>query len=780
MLNAVEAPQPPAPLQFWIAHTPSRQNRQFHKLTRHILRVSEMARDFAAPFGASDIAYFLGLLHDLGKFRPEFQNYLWECYLAEVNKSSPPTRGSAPHKQAGALAVKLLLNSEWGRVLSQPLYGHHGGMTSRDETTRKIIEKTNVAEAQALLRCASAVDGRLRPELPDLTPLKSLEHDLFSLEMYVRFIFSCLVDADGLDTEAHNDPEAARKRAQTPSPTLAALYDQLLVRQEADFLGKTGAVNEVRREVYDACLRAAELPPAVFELTVPTGGGKTRSSLAFALAHAVRHNLRRVIYAIPYTSIVDQTVGVFRDIFGSDAGIVLEHHSAIDVRKRLEDAKHSEDDDSADETERWRRLAVQNWDQAALIVTTTVQLFESLFSNRPGACRKLHRLAGSVIVLDEAQCLPLHLMEPIRSGLQTLAEHFGATIVFCTATQPDHDAATPHLQGLKAHPIIAAERCSHYFTVLKRVHFRFQHDAWSWEQVANQIQSRADSCLCVVNTRRQALDLLAMLDPNGNDPDVLHLSTLLCGRHRKEVQRDITIRLQAEREGKGGRVLLVSTSVIEAGVDLDFPRAMRAVGPLDRIIQVAGRCNREGLRAREDSEVVIFTPEDGKSPGGHYRMALERTVRLFDDADIDLDDPVFVTNYFRDLYADVGMEAAQVGGDVQQDRKHLRYREVAEKMRLIEDDTLSVFVDAYAPAEAQAILKEAQRSKKMTRQLWQQVQPFCVALRIKEADISKSPIDEPIPGLYHWLGEYNAKTGIPLATGIADLVIKPANLITSR
>ena len=762
----------------WIAHTPSKDNPTFHGLQKHILCVSEMARDFAAPLGASEIAYFLGLLHDLGKFKDEFQQYLYDCYEAEKNKTVPPKRGSAPHKQAGALAAEMLLPEEYGQILSLPIFGHHGGMLSATETPRKVLEKTNANEVNALLERAKSADVRLEPVIPDLASLDAFGEDILALEMYLRLIYSCLVDADGLDTEAHNDPQAAQRRASIVPPSLALLRDQLAERQEQDFAGKTGRVNEVRREVYDACIEAGALPPGFFELTVPTGGGKTRSSLAFALHHAVQHGMRRVIYAIPYTSIVDQTVGIFRKLFGEEAGVLLEHHSAIDVRKRFE-TQNAEDNENAKEAERWRLLAVQNWENAALIVTTTVQLFESLFSNRPGATRKLHRLAGSVIVLDEAQCLPLHLMAPIRSGLKTLVEHFGATVVFCTATQPAHEVKTAYLEGIEATPIIGAAQRTQHFSDLKRVHFQVKREAWNWQQVAEAMQEGEESCLCVVNTRRQALDLLDVLDPTGDNDEVLHLSTLLCGQHRKEVQRIVAERLEAERKGSGRRVLLVSTQVIEAGVDLDFPRAMRARGPLDRIIQAAGRCNRENLRSREDSPVIVFKPEDGTSPRGIYKMALQRTDALFDaNENIDLDDPAFVTKYFRALYADLGMDRKQIGGGIQDDREYLRYDEVARKMRLIEDDSISVFVDTYDAEAAQAILNEAQRIGRMTRSLWQRAQPFCVALRVKDAEKNNLPIDEPVPGLQRWSGKYDAKRGIPLEYGIADLVIDPSELIS--
>ena len=770
-----EPPTPPCNLPYWIAHTPSKQNPRFHGLRKHILSVSELARDFAIPLQADNIAYWLGLLHDLGKFRDEFQVYLHCCYEAskDPKNKKAPRPGSAPHKQAGALAARQMLGLEWGCLLALPLFGHHGGMRSAAETPRLVLEKTDEAEVAMLLERAASVDERLRPVLPDLSPLQAFAGDGDGLEMYLRLIYSCLVDADALDTESHNDPDAAQRRAQAVPPSVYDLRDQLLTRQEEDFAGKKGTVNAIRREVYDACLLAANSKPGFFTLTVPTGGGKTRSSLAFALCHAAKHDLRRVVYAIPYTSIVDQTAGTFRDLFGNTAGTVLEHHSAIDLRRTGRAADSEEDEEQANQQERWRKLAAQNWD-APLIATTTVQLFESLFSNRPSACRKLHRLAGSIIVLDEAQCLPPHLLDPIRSGLQTLVEHFGATVVFCTATQPAHDVEAPHLRGIVARPIIAPEQQQQHFAALKRVRYFVKQEEWNWARVAEEMQQDENSCLCIVNTRRQALDLLDKLDPEGTNPDVLHLSTLLCGQHRRDALVDIRKRLI-----DGPRVLLVSTQVIEAGVDVDFPRALRAIGPLDRIVQAAGRCNREGNRLREDSHVIIFTPEDGGMPRGFYRMAQGRTVNLLKGhEEIELDDPVFVTEYFRNLYADLALDPNAVGKAVQDDRIHFRYDDVAQKVRLIEQDTVGVFITTYCPEEAQAIIKAAQSIGRMTRELWQRAQPFCVALPFYEAEARKHHIDEStVPGLKIWLGAYHSKQGIPFSNGTEDLLLAPGKNI---
>jgi CRISPR-associated endonuclease/helicase Cas3 len=750
-----DPPKPPFGLPYWIAHTPSTQNPRFHSLRRHADRVAKLARAFAEPLGFGEIAHFLGILHDLGKFSDAFQGYLYNCHIAARKGTKPPPKGSAPHKEAGALAARTLLPGGYGEIMAIPLFGHHGGMRSRDIATRKSADAFSAEEVEALMARAESVDSALRPAPPPVGPIESLAVDPYAVELATRMIYSCLTDADALDTEAHQDPAAAAARSATASPSIAVLLAEFQAKQTRDFAANGRKVNEVRSEVYAACVAAAEQPPGFFTLTVPTGGGKTRSSLAFALAHAARwrkRRERRVVYAIPFTSIVDQTADVFRRIFEGHPGAVLEHQSAIDPGRQ------------SAEDEQWRRLSAQNWD-APIIVTTTVQLFESLFSNRPSASRKLHRLADSVIVLDEAQCLPTHLLAPIHSVLATLVKRFGVTVVFCTATQPAHDADLPHLIGIEARPIIPVHATRRHFEALRRVRYVVEPEPWDWDRLANQMRA-GPSCLTVLNTRRQAIELMEALDPRGTDGRVLHLSTLLCGRHRRAVIAEVKRRLAA-----GESVLLVSTQVVEAGVDIDFPRVFRAVGPLDRIIQAAGRCNREGLRPAADSTVTIFTPESGGSPRGPYRTALVRTADLLACGEEPaLDDPEFVTAYFRGLIELIGKDPLVIGKRVQDHRRFLRFEETAREAKVIDEETISVLVHGYAPTEADEILEAAKALGKMTPELWRRAQPLCVAVPAREAEKLGSSLAEAIGGLNVWYGPYDAKCGIAVGRGEEDLV----------
>lgn len=763
----------------WVAHTPSKKNPRWHLLTDHIFGVTDRAVIFANAFDTSGVAAawarYLGLLHDLGKFTEAFQKYLWDCHQADQGIGTRPKPGSAPHKQMGALAALEDLR-DVAEMFALPIYGHHGGMEMPSETRNKVLEKTDSAGVALLRRLAAEVDARLAAVPPDLSALASSPHAQtpHGAEMFLRMLFSCLTDADSLDTEAHMNPDDTQRR-RAEALNVPNLRDRLRVRQEADFAGSEPSdVNRVRREVYKACVLAGEQhPPGVFNLTVPTGGGKTRSGLAFALEHAARHGLRRIVYAIPYTSIVDQTAQVFRDLFGDDPGTILEHHSAIEPKPLK--GPEGEEADGGDAAELWWRLAAQNWD-APLVVTTTVQLFESLFSNRPGACRKLHRLAQSVIVLDEVQTLPAHLLTPLVDGLKTLAANFGVTVVLCTATQPALEGKVSHfLDGFAAvQPVIPSADRDRHFELLRRVRYRVEADAedgWDWERVASEMR-KGDSCLCIVNTRRQARQLMDTLDPDWTGESVFHLSTLMCGHHRRDVLAQVRDRL-----GAGVPTLLVSTSLVECGVDLDFPRVLRAIGPLDRIIQAAGRCNREGRRARDESEVVIFTPQEGGAPGGLYLTALRATLNLYRQMlakgqEVDFDDPGLVTRYFARLYGDLqgGVDKAKDGDSVQQRRASFDYREVAKDVKLVDEDTVSVLVTRYPgkEAEARAILDAAQAIGGMTRKLWQRAQPLCVSLPRVGVEAGKLGVDVELGGLYVWGGDYNGKTGIPLPEDMAD------------
>jgi CRISPR-associated endonuclease/helicase Cas3 len=562
-------------------------------------------------------------------------------------------------------------------------------------------------------------------------------------------VFSTLVDADFLDTEHHFDPTRSHQRGSRVG--LGELWQRLEAAQAAFGSVQQGTLNTLRHEIYTACVQSAEAHPGVFSLTVPTGGGKTRSSMAFALKHALVHGFERVIVAIPYTSIIEQTADVYRGIFGETC--VLEHHSAVIMEH--------EGCDPLSYQEVWTRLASENWD-APIVVTTTVQLFESLFAHRPSTCRKLHNIARSVLVLDEVQTLPPKLLTPILDVLQDLVEHYRVSVVLCTATQPAlHDS--PYLKGLSNIREIVPDP-PRYFTALRRVHYTLPSadEKWDWDRVATEMQSAAQ-CLAIVNTKSDALQLLDAL----NDPTAVHLSTLLCGAHRRDVLHDVRHRLKV-----GDPCRLIATQVVEAGVDLDFPLVLRAVGPLDRIVQAAGRCNREGRLA--SGRVVVFWPIEGKVPPGEYRAGMDTAMSLLSRPQVDLHDPALYQTYFALLYQTVETDAK----GIQNLRQVLDYPEVAQRLRLIEDDTVAVVVRytrlGSDHSEADDLLRIVRQQSELPRWALRRLQPYLVNVRTRLVpDYHRQGLlSEITPGLWEWLGGYDLVRGLVVANrDPAELVI---------
>ena len=708
------------------AHS-ANKNGRFHGLVEHLRAVAEMAQEFATPFGGSDVAYYAGLWHDLGKFNPEFQYYL-----------SGNSRQGPDHKAAGTqLACQHL---SLGGLLVQ---GHHGGLGALNDLKGWLGEKGSAAAVARALEPA-------RQAIPDLEPTRGVDfpdfvkRDPIKAELWLRMVFSALVDADFLDTERHFTP--AQTAARSSGPSVNRLWERFQARHEKHTQGTLGLVNKVRSEVYDACLAAAEKPPGLFRLAAPTGGGKTLSAMGFALRHAAVHGLERVIVAVPFISITQQTAAVYREILRDfpeegavpESTVVLEHHSMAESDER----------DEFDHSQVWSRLAAENWD-APVVVTTAVQLFDSLFSNRPSSTRKLHRLARSVIILDEAQGLPPKLLTPILDAIRNLTENYGTSVVLSTATQPAFETIKA-FADITASDVVPAY--SSHFQLLKRVNYEWKTEpALSWDEVAD-IMRESSQVLTVVNTKKDALALLEAL----GDDSALHLSTLLCGRHRQRVIEKVRRLLNA---GEACRV--VSTQVVEAGVDLDFPMVMRAIGPMDSIVQAAGRCNRAG---RLDlGRVVVFRPERGSvPPWGSYKLATDTTVAMLNAGPLDLDDPGTISEFFRRIFSVVNTDRDQI----QQLRKAFDYPEVANRFRMIDDATFEAIVPKYGKPEEQQwvhdVVEQLRRGTPEARLLLRSVRPWAVQIyRNRAPEMDRSGLlAEVMPGIYEWRGDYHRVTGI--------------------
>lgn len=719
-----------------VAHTPPVGGSDWHHLEDHSLAVAAMAATFAESFGGQDVAHWLGLLHDAGKAHPDFQRYLFDCAREPKRKHA-----TVDHKTAGAAALAS------ARDLPQILLGHHGGLRNLEDVTTRLRgygthERDRFDLAWSHFQSLGIIPAGGPPPTPEWAKASPQSH-----EFYLRMLFSCLVDADALDTEAHWSRDASKLRA-LDIPSLAACWSRFEIDQAA-LVTRTRAsdqatspVNTVRAGVYDACIQHATDAPGFFRLTVPTGGGKTRASTAFALRHALANHLDRVIFAVPFLSITEQTVDVLRRAVGSDRG-VLEHHSGIEP---------IDDSASGEETvnERWRQLASENWD-APIVVTTTVQLFESLFGRKTRQCRKLHRIARSVIILDEFQTVPAHLRAPIFDVLKDLVTNYGTSVVLCTATQPVLDTIETELATNGIRITELAPDPASAFATLQRVRYEWPdgNETWAWERVAEEMRSTEQS-MVIVNTVRDAATLFQLL----GDPDAFHLSTRMCGAHRREVLGLIRARLAG---GEPCRV--VSTQLVEAGVDLDFPLVLRAIGPLDRIAQAAGRCNREG-KVPGLGRMVIFTPEDNAMPGGAYRIGTGVTAMMLAEGQVDFADPATFDTYFRMLFAESNADER----DIQHYRAERSYEEVAERFRIIDDDTFPVLVP-YGGTAMQArdtLVVTSQRPSVSMRDAFRAIQPYVVSCRTYERGAFEKAgvIAELLPGLWEWTAGYDDQLGI--------------------
>ncbi len=763
------------PFMVIAAHTPNPNDpeKKWHPLQAHLTKVAHKAAAFAAVMGGERCGYYAGLWHDLGKYHQDFQDYLQACHRGDKRAKS------VPHAIHGAKLAATQF-----QPLAVLIYGHHSGLPAFAALKSKLAgrnpERTATAYQTVIEQAkAAGIDLKAPPMLRQ--EMAVYQHNSLQCELFLRLLFSCLIDADHLDTEEHFNPEkAAQRKISLPfhsvdsndvaieeSPLTLPQFKAELEREQQILLSTVTntPVNQVRREVYQFCCDQALHKPGVFRLCVPTGGGKTRSGLAFALNHACENGQRRVIFAVPYTSIIEQTVDVYRKIFASLGEMaVLEHHSAISPES-LKGLKEDWRDDDARSAYAQARLIAQNWD-APLIVTTTVQLFDSLFAHRPGRCRKLHNLVNSVIVLDEVQTLPIPLLEPILDVLRQLVQNYGVTVVLCTATQPAFEGSTPYLAGFeKITDIVPPLEAQRHFRALQRVDYIRPQASWSWSDLSADLQQRsAERALIIVNTRKDALAALAALQAAEFPPEGLfHLSTLLCGAHRRQVLAVVKQRL-AERLP----CWLVSTQVVEAGVDLDFPVVYRAIAPLDRIVQAAGRCNREGKRDR--GQVILFEPLEGGSPRGLYQTAYTVAKNYLSPEEMEqLHRPDVFVQYFQELYQQADLSPGQA---IQRAREKLNYPEVA-KFSLIEDETIPVVVNY---GESDKILQKVRAQGRVGRELYGRLQSYVVNLFPWQFNQSEESRQEVVPGLWEWQGGYDQLVGIewegqPIQRDPFDLIV---------
>lgn len=614
--------------------------------------VACLASKFASEFGMAELGHILGLLHDKGKEQKTFQQHIQRD---SGYNPSVKVEGDYNHAYVGALIAKKLFNSPpFYQIIDNIIMGHHRGLYNHGDKEeilkRKIPYDVSIEELDASISIHN-----------QLEKAKDVHH-------LIRMLYSCLVDADYLDTERFMMPEQNLLRGGKST------IDELLLKLEMHLNDlKINAldteVNRIRNEVLQYCINASDFSVDFYSLTVPTGGGKTLSSVLWALRHAKKNNLKRIIIAIPYTSIVTQTAAVLRYIFGDSN--VLEHHSNVNI---------TDDNENAQKL----KLATENWDYP-IIVTTNVQLFESLFSNKPSVCRKLHNIVNSVLILDEVQTLPIEFLEPIVDTLDTLKRVFNVSILFTTASQPVLCGkiigcnalvsfnALPQIKEIIPTNALLHER-------LRRVKLDIDNTARSYDDIVERITQHS-RVLCIVNTRKDAREIYSRLPKDGV---CLHLSRMMCPAHIRE---SISVIKNALKSDSNTIIRVVATQLIEAGVDIDFPVVFRQEAGLDSVLQAAGRCNREGRFGICTTYVFVL---QNQLPQGFITQT--NNARKGMVGDYDWFSPKTMSEYFKRLHGQIDtFDKAQV--------KHLLYdremqfEEASNKFQLIDDSTISIVIN---------------------------------------------------------------------------------------
>ncbi len=707
----------------YIAHL---NEERTQTLKDHLCGTAELAGYFAGRFGKADWGYACGMLHDIGKYSLAFQDKIKNNSNRQVD-----------HSTAGAKAC-----FEKGGMYSFMSYciaGHHSGLPDYGSSSDPGNAPTLQGRKKKHIEDCGAYKSEIHiPEIKTLPfdPQNSPDPD-FSLSVFIRMLYSCLVDADFLDTEYFmKEGRTQRETGEEPSVLLEKLKKHVagwLLNED------TETVNGRRTEILRHCFEWGHKERGIFQLTVPTGGGKTIASLAFALQHAVENQMDRVIYVIPYTSIIEQNAAVFRKILGEQN--VLENHYNVDYES-TEELKPMQ-------------LASENWDKP-VVVTTNVQFFESLFANKSSKCRKLHNIANSVIILDEAQMLPTDYLKPCIAVMEELAANFDSSIVLCTATQP---ALSPFFQ--RKMPVTElCPRVEEQFRFFERVTFQ-NVGTISEDELIEKLQ-KEEQALCIVNTKKRAQRLYQKMKGEG----VFHLSTAMYPKHRRRVLDKIR---RLVKDGK--RCILISTSLVEAGVDLDFCTVYRQLAGVDSMIQAAGRCNREGKRAAQDSFAYLFQFEEKEYVPGQ-QLQIDVSKMLLSEGE-DISSLHRIEKYFEALYHFRGESLDKKKIFEEFKDKRYNFAKAAKEFKLIEENTLTVFISREEDAEE--LLRQI-KHQGYTKSGMRKAGQYCVQLY--ENDIEKlrgAGMLRQVPGgienFYELVdsGQYSEEMGLDLGieSGIA-------------
>lgn len=652
----------------------------------HSKGVAELAQRFASKFGMSMFGYIAGMLHDLGKERDVFQQYIRAVNGIEGYTVPAEHR----HAYVGALAALKLYPNAIKELLAVVISAHHRGLYDMcGQEFKKLIE-------EAFPNKMSLPAPQYEQELNDELHPYLKDGDLLGRQMGIRMLFSCLVDADYMDTDAFMNQRAINKEYLS----LEQLNDILTKYiHHLESTSHPSEINEIRHSILENCLSKSLQPRGVYSLSVPTGGGKTISSMVWAVSHAIKHGMDRIIVAIPFTSIIQQTANIFREIFGDEN--VIEHHSLAEV-----------DNDT-------NKLCVTNWD-APIVVTTNVQLFESLYSHKPSKCRKLHNIANSVIILDEAQALPVSMLNPIVKSLDILTKSFGCSVLLSTATQPALGGI--HTGTLRTTIFTGFKRVTEIipdvkalFSKMKRTEVTEIPENLSYDEIANEILKHP-KVLCIVNTRKDAYEIYRRLSGSTN---TFHLSKNMYASHIQSHLTDIKNML---KDSQCETLRLISTQLIEAGVDIDFPVVLRQEAGLDSIIQAAGRCNREGKH--KVGVVKVFKIKDRNPCPGLMTKGNSARKALSNPADIH--NPAVISQYYENLYSRCTsfdtIKIKELGTTIEHQTCKLlldggHFETVGKNFRLIDDNSRSIIIACHAPEHLISMIKNDCISKTLLQQL---------------------------------------------------------------
>ena len=667
----------------YLAHS-DKENGLKQTVLEHAIGTANCAEKFASSFTVPIYGKILGLYHDIGKFSKEFQNYLLYGGV----------KGSVDHTGAGSIEIfKTGLNSKNPTffLLAMCIAGHHGGlpdMGDNPKTSEKgtLLYRLNNSSFPDYAVYKEYLPSIKSEDVPDIT--KNLT-TAFAQMFYVRMLYSCLVDADYLDTEVFLADKTVLRSGFIDITKMKLLVDEYTSK----FDPASSALNKMRCELLKQCKDAGsdnkQIHKNLYTLTIPTGGGKTLSSLSFALNRAVLTGRQRIIYVIPYTSIIEQNAGVFKGIVGKNN--VVEHHMNVVY-------------DDTDGSNR-KKLATENWD-APLIVTTNVQFIESIFANKPSKCRKLHNIANSIIIFDEAQMLPEDYLLPCVEVIKELTEHYNCCVVLCTATQPSLDKFFDN----KALEII--DKPKFYYDVFKRTKIKILGKLTKSELAAKL--KKYSQVLCIVGTKRKAQQIFELLKEEKN---VYHLSTNMYPAHRKRILEEVRVKL------KNGEVCrVISTSLIEAGVDVDFPTVYKEMDALDSIVQAAGRCNREGKRNVEDSIVYVFELEGNSNK---LRLLEKQVTENILQEYEDISSPEAITAYFNKLHVLLAenLDKRKIFEFLKHGRQRFYFKTIASMVKIINDNTKSIFIPFDSNAK---IIEQELRSGARTKELMRKMGAYCV------------------------------------------------------